>query len=150
MTAKTTAIELLSVLSIAKPKLLQLDDKIVRHKPTPDRWSIAEVVGHLVDSACNNYQRFIRAQQVTVYEGPGYDQNFWAATGQYHGSDWKELVELWYLLNRQLSRVMESIADDQLATLCRVGDYEECSLEYLVTDYVVHLNHHLEKIWERI
>ena len=43
-------------------------------KTQPEKWSKAEVVGHLIDSAQNNIQRFIRAQ----YEGAPnhfYNQN---------------------------------------------------------------------------
>jgi hypothetical protein len=30
-------------------------------RPAPERWTKKEVVGHLIDSASNNHQRFVRA-----------------------------------------------------------------------------------------
>ena len=30
--------------------------------PSPERWTRKEVVGHLIDSASNNHQRFVRGQ----------------------------------------------------------------------------------------
>jgi len=131
----------------ARTWLSKLDEATVREKPTPDRWSIAEVIGHLIDSACNNHQRFIRAQDVESLEFPKYDQNRWVANGDYDDSPWLELVELWSLYNLQLARIIARIPDDQLETPCTISPYEPCKLGFLVSDYV---DHHLAKIQERI
>jgi hypothetical protein len=52
-------------------------------KPAPDRWSKKEILGHLIDSAANNHQRFVRAQGTPRLEFPGYEQEFWVATQAY-------------------------------------------------------------------
>jgi hypothetical protein len=31
-------------------------------KPAPNKWSKKEIIGHLIDSASNNHQRFVRMQ----------------------------------------------------------------------------------------
>ncbi len=41
--------------------LLTLSPEAAARKPAPGGWSIKEVVGHLIDSASNNHQRFVRA-----------------------------------------------------------------------------------------
>lgn len=150
MSILETANQLTSTVTTARSEFLALDDATARHKPTSDRWSIAEVVGHLVDSACNNHQRFIRAQESDTLEFPKYDQNSWAACNNYHERDWQELVELWYFYNLHIAHVMRAIPDDQLQTPCNITTYEPCTLEFLVTDYLDHLNHHLVKIRERL
>jgi hypothetical protein len=38
----------------------------------PDKWTLKEMVGHLVDSAANNHQRFIRLQFEAVLVFPKY------------------------------------------------------------------------------
>lgn len=133
-----------------RPKLLALSDETIRHKPTLDRWSIAEVVGHLVDSACNNHQRFVRAQETETLEFPKYDQNSWVAAGHYHDSEWQTLVTLWSSYNQQIAHVIRHIPASQLATPCTITPYETCTLQFLVEDYVTHLQHHLDKISERL
>lgn len=130
--------------------LLGFGESMVRHKPSPDRWTIAEVIGHLIDSACNNHQRFIRAQEVESLTFPKYEQNFWVSRNAWSAADWESLVELWYLYNRQLARVIRQIPADQIQTQCKIGDYEPCTLEFLITDYLDHLIHHLHKIEERV
>ena len=149
MTVTDTADQLVATAGEARAWLLELPEDTVRHKPSPDHWSIAQVVGHLVDSACNNHQRFVRAQETETLEFPKYDQNSWADKGSYHDSDWRGLVELWYQYNCHLAHVMRNIPADQLSTHCAITTYEPCTLEFLVTDYLDHLNHHIAKIRER-
>jgi hypothetical protein len=47
---------------IIPPLLLVIDEQTFSHKPAPGKWSKKEIPGHLVDSANNNHQRFLRAQ----------------------------------------------------------------------------------------
>ena len=129
--------------------LLELDEAVVRHRPRVDGWSIAEVMGHLIDSACNNHQRFIRAQDDGELVFPKYEQRAWVDRSDYANADWQPLVELWHLYNVQLARIMRGMSWQHLKTPCTIGEYEPCTLEFLVTDYVDHLNHHLAKIRER-
>ncbi len=145
-----TATALIAAVNEARIWLYELADPIVREKPTPDRWSIAEVIGHMIDSACNNHQRFVRAQEVDALTFPKYDQNVWVARASYDQADWHELVDLWHLYNLQLARVIANIPVDQLETPCTITPYETCTLGFLVTDYLDHLNHHLAKIRERV
>ncbi len=150
MTLFCKADQLVDQVTQSREVLLGFGEIIVRHKPSADRWSIAEVIGHLVDSACNNHQRFIRAQQADSLAFPKYEQNFWVASNAYSSADWESLVELWYYYNLQLARVIRQIPAEKLSNLCRIGEFEPCSLEWLVTDYVDHLVHHLKKIEERV
>lgn len=133
-----------------RPILESLSEEQFRFKPTADRWSIAEVIGHLVDSANNNHQRFIRAQRCSELTFPKYDQNHWVDACGYHSVDQSDLIQLWYHYNKIISNVLRRLPADQLKTPCTITPYETCSLEFLVTDYFTHLKHHLEKIHERI
>jgi hypothetical protein len=134
----------------ARPWLLGLAEPIVRHRPALDRWSIAEVIGHLCDSACNNRQRFIRAQEADELTFPEYEQNSWGERSGYHEFNWTQLVELWHLQNVQIGHVIRMIPEDQLAAPCTITPYKTCALEFLVFDYLDHHKHHLVKIRERV
>lgn len=149
MTMINIAADLKKIVSDSRDWLLSFDEDVVRHKPKPERWSIAEVIGHLIDSACNNHQRFIRAQEADELTFPKYDQNAWVAGSNYHQCDWSNVVQLWFLYNMHLAHVIEQIPDGQLTTPCTITPYETCTLGFLVQDYLDHLNHHLEKIRER-
>lgn len=147
---ETTAAGIESAIKPWHDRLLGLDTAMAHHKPAPDRWSFSEVIGHLVDSACNNHQRFVRARGVEDLVFPKYDQNEWVSAGNYIQSRWDALVRLWYCYNLQIAHTIRNIPADQLSTPCAIGPYEPCTLEFLVTDYLDHLNHHLDKLSERM
>ena len=112
-------------------------------------WSRREELGHLVDSAVNNHARFVRAATLGPYVGPGYEQNAWVAIHGYAGVPWPELVEIWRAHNAILVPLLRSIPDDRLETTCTVGSGGPVSLAFLVEDYVLHMQHHLDQILRR-
>jgi hypothetical protein len=130
----------------AFPRLQKLNDSEVRHKPAPNKWSKIEILGHLIDSACNNHQRFIRGQQVDKLVFPKYGQDDWVARQRYQESDWGLTVSLWRAYNLHLAQVIANIDRGKLKTICIIGDYEAVSLLFLVEDYLDHLKHHLKQI----
>lgn len=149
MTART-ADELDQVLENTLPFLRSLNEEAVSQRPAPDRWTIKEVLGHLVDSAANNHQRFIRAQFTAELVFPKYEQNEWVRSQHYNDIDWSALVGLWGAYNRHLAHVIRHVDPRALGIRCVIGPYEPVTLEFLIEDYVVHLNHHLVKIRERM
>jgi len=150
MALSETEDKLVAQVTKSREWLLGFGEMMVRHKPSADRWSIAEVMGHLVDSATNNHQRFIRAQESDSLTFPKYEQNSWVAKDHYASANWESLIELWFHYNLQLARVIGQIPDEHLATQCTIGEYEPCTLEWMANDYVDHLVHHLKKIEERV
>ncbi len=145
-----TALALDTLIEEWRPRLLELDGTVAHQKPAADRWSISEVIGHLVDSACNNHQRFVRAQYCSELVFPKYEQNDWVAAADYRASDWKSLVELWYHYNRQLAVLIRNIRESSLTIPCTITPYETCTLGFLVTDYLDHLKHHIRILADRI
>lgn len=130
-------------------QLHQLPEADARRKPAPDKWSIAELIGHLIDSAANNHQRFIRAQQLESgepYIGPRYSQDSWVALNGYQEAPWTEIVDLGRLYNRHLARVIAHIPDELLPTEMRVGSLEPATLGFIIEDYLAHLQHHVRQI----
>ncbi|MCU0248162.1 MAG: DinB family protein [Bryobacter sp.] len=109
-------------------------------------WTRSEILGHLIDSALNNHQRFVRAALDGGFCGPGYSQDAWVALQDYRATPWPELVSLWASLNRHLVRVVERIPADRLPVRCVVGEGEPVTLGFLIEDYVRHLRHHLHQL----
>jgi hypothetical protein len=142
--------ELEATIQDASRNLRRLDEAMVTQRPAPDRWTIKEVVGHLIDSATNNHQRFVRAQLANELVFPKYEQNDWVRVQQYENADWYDLVDLWYHYNRHLVHVIRSVPAQSMAVRCTIGDNEPVTLEFLMQDYVAHLKHHLSKIRQRV
>jgi DinB family protein len=110
------------------------------------RWSKKEILGHLIDSAGNNHQRFVRAQLGGPLEFPGYQQTEWVAAQSYRTESWADLVNLWLFFNRHLLHVWRRVPEAALATPCIIGTNAPLTLEQVMTGYVDHLEHHLKQI----
>ena len=115
-------------------------------RPSPGRWTKKEVVGHLIDSASNNHQRFVRGQLAAGQDFPRYDQEGWVRVQDYQGARWADLIDLWRAFNTHLLHVAESMSAEGRRATCRVGGGDEVTLEWLFMDYVDHLEHHLREM----
>src|SRR4051795_7438116 len=122
----------------AVEQLRKMEEPTVSQRPAPDRWTIKEVIGHLIDSAANNHQRFVRAQFVAELIFPKYEQNQWIQSQHYNDRDWQELIELWQCYNRHLAHVIRNVEPRALDVQCVIGNYEPVTLCFLMEDYVVH------------
>jgi hypothetical protein len=118
-------------------------------KPTPESWSLKEIVGHLVDSAANNHQRFVRLQQGDLEGFPGYDNETWIAVQRYNDYGWEPLVALWHLYNQLLLHVIRNIDQRRLENRWTV-DGSTATLGFLVEDYYRHMRDHLAQFRQRL
>src|SRR3954462_5694771 len=109
-------------------------------------WTRKEILGHLIDSALNNHQRFFRAALDGDYEGPSYAQADWVNIHGYGSMPWTSLLEYWHLQNRLLGEVIRRIPESRLESPCRVGSNPPVTLRFLLEDYLQHMDHHLRQI----
>jgi len=142
----TNSSRILAIVSRETPRLRAIAPKSATERPQADKWSRKEVLGHLVDSALNNHQRFVRSQLADSLEIPGYAQNDWVRCQGYADADWTGLVELWSSVNRHLAHVVARIPAGKLSTPIRIGGGEPTTLEAVIVDYLRHVEHHLQQI----
>lgn len=133
-------------LETAPARLLALGEAGARERPMAQKWSRKEILGHLIDSASNNHQRFVRAQLASELSFPPYDGDAWVATEGFQDEPWAALVGLWLAYNRHLLHVMGRVPADKLAHRCRVAEDEPVALGDHMRGYVDHLEHHLAQI----
>jgi|SRR5450755_4135106 DinB superfamily len=112
-------------------------------------WSKKEELGHLIDSAANNHVRFVRASLEPEFRGPTYQQNGWVDRHGYNEMPWKDIVEFWRRYNAILAAVVRRIPEDRMQTPCVIGDSAPVTLRFLIEDYVLHMQHHLDHILRR-
>lgn len=143
----------------ATARLQEMTDDQCRRTNSPDDWAPIEILGHLVDSAANNHQRFVRAQFTDDLVFPGYEQDRWVSSQKYRDASWPDLVQLWSSYNLHLAH-LASVIPANVLTKARTnhnldqiafkpaGKNEATTLEYFIRDYVDHLRHHLAQIFE--
>jgi hypothetical protein len=123
------------------------------------QWSPKEIIGHLIDSAANNHSRFVRAQFTSELVFPEYDGDKWVASQRYVDEPWDQLVSLWKLYNLHIAHLMAAVPEptrelprakhnlDQIA-FKTVRTDQPVTLDYFMRDYVDHLRHHLQQIYQ--
>lgn len=133
------------LLEVVPPLLYAIDKDKFCYKPLSDKWSKKEILGHLIDSATNNHQRFVRCQ----FESTPliiYDQNNWNAHNYYQLIDSKQLINFWQSYNSQLLLLLTHIPTSHLSNLCMVNNNNSVTLEFIIIDYVEHLEYHLKQL----
>lgn len=148
---------LLAALAAAEPRLRAISDAASATPRAPGKWSPREIIGHLIDSASNNHQRFVRGARQDDLVFPGYEQDAWVALQRYADTPWRELLDFWLSFNRHIARVMAAVPEearlrvrtrhnlDELATHAPTRA-DQATLDYFMHDYVDHLELHLGQI----
>ena len=111
---KTIAAQIRERILTVKPELLKIPAETAGIKKTPESWSKKEIIGHLIDSASNNHQRFVRGAMNLAADFPAYDQNHWVQVQQHNTMDWVELVELFCGYNLHLCSILANLPEDVL------------------------------------
>jgi hypothetical protein len=140
---RETVERLLADIDSVKQYFSSLSEEENSHRPGPGKWSKKEILGHLIDSALNNLNRFVRGQ----YEDTPfivYAQDDWVSLQHYQERDAKDILALWEALNRQIAHVLEHMSRANYERKCR--SEAEHTLAWLAQDYVVHMEHHMEQM----
>ena len=143
----------------ASVRLTAIPEKQSATPRREDKWSPKEIIGHLIDSAANNHQRFVRAQFTDELVFAGYEQEEWVAAQRYQDKPWPELVQLWKLYNQHILHIMKVTPQETRMKLRHkhnlhviasdtISMDEPVTLDFFMRDYVDHLKKHLHQILE--
>jgi hypothetical protein len=109
-------------------------------------WTRKQIVGHLLDSAANNHQRFVRAAIDGQYAGPKYAQDAWVAAHGYGDESWETLLRWWQAEHEILAAVVDRVPEERLEAMCVVGDDAPVTLRFLIEDYLNHQRGHFAQL----
>jgi hypothetical protein len=140
------AIAFRSELNAMQQRLAAVSPGLADTQWSPGKWTRRHIVGHLLDSAANNRQRFVRAAIHGSYAGPAYAQDGWVAAHGYEDQPWEVLLEWWKVEHQILAAVVDRIPEDRLQANCTVGDNPPVTLQFLVGDYITHQQWHMRQI----
>jgi hypothetical protein len=143
---KELSAKLSQTITAAEPALRAVSETDSEMPALAGGWSRKQLVCHLIDSASNNHQRFVRAALAGELAFPPYDQNGNVRVQSPGNAPWHLLVDLWAAYNRYLAHVIAHLPEESLNAACRIGDGEPVTLRFLAEDYLAHLKHHLRQI----
>ncbi len=144
---KQIATELQTLVAEYATRFSEMSESEWAAKPNPTKWSKKEVLGHMIDSALNNHRRFVVTQYVQN-QNIVYDQDQWVLLQDYQGAVTTDLISLWRVLNLQIARILEKMPEPVSNNQCDTGKgvVELHTLEWLASDYIPHMRHHLGQI----
>lgn len=145
---ESLAEELKKEVNAATPLLLAIPEEDAARPRPEGGWSKKQILGHLIDSAANNHQRFVRLQFETNLVLPGYQQNNWVDSQHYQDRSWADLVVLWRAYNLHLAHVIAHFDGGALGNIWKFSE-GDLTLKEIAADYPRHMRHHLQQISER-
>ena len=132
------------------PHLRQFSAESASIKPVgAESWSPKQELGHLIDSAANNHIRFVRAALEPELVGLSYAQNDWVDIHAYQDMSWDAIVDFWAQYNGFIADLLNHIPEDKLRTNCIIGKGDGVTLRFLIEDYVLHMQHHIDHLLQR-
>jgi hypothetical protein len=141
-----TAVHFRNELAAVQKSLLSVSPELASIPWRAGAWTRKQILGHLLDSAANNRQRFVRATLDGAYDGPGYAQDSWVELHGYAEQSWGTLLRWWQAEHEILAQLVDRIPSDRLAAKCVIDGAAPLTLQFVVDDYVAHQKHHLAQI----
>ncbi|MDM5155679.1 DinB family protein [Bacillus sp. DX1.1] len=143
----TLVLQLESTIDTASKRIKLLSD--IDTRPQPSKWSKKEILGHLCDSGTVNHKRFVNIltskESITI---TGYNQELWVQAHNYQRSfSSDEILQLWQSINKQIIKLLTNVKDAQWQLPCKTEEQNIVTFEWLVTDYIDHMDHHLKQIF---
>jgi hypothetical protein len=141
----------------AADRLMRISEEQSQTPRAEGKWTAKEIIGHLIDSAANNHQRFVRAQFTDDLLFSGYEQEEWVRVQGYNREPWQQLVQLWKHYNLHLQHLMLAMPEEarvkerarhSLGKIAwqTVAENQPVTLDYFMRDYVAHMKNHLRQV----
>lgn len=128
--------------------LRELPEEMASHRYAPGKWTVAEVLGHVIDAERVFGYRAVHFARGASGAIPGMDQDEWASTAPYSSRSLSSMVEELYLLRGSNVRQFEAF-DTQV--LDRTGMASGCVFSVRSLLYIMagHEAHHMAILRER-
>ncbi|MBN2041648.1 MAG: hypothetical protein JW864_16550 [Spirochaetes bacterium] len=145
---KETAKEIIELVNSHYDKYHDMDDVKASINLASDKWSLKEIIGHLIDSASNNHQRFVRLHIDDLNDFPGYHYD-WIKIEHFNLMRFNELLILWKQFNLLLAHIIFNAPENKLSNKWK-ADGQDFTMEFIMKDYLRHLKEHIKHFEERL
>jgi uncharacterized damage-inducible protein DinB len=123
-----------------------LSKKQMTRRPEPDKWSVAEILAHLVDAEVVGSWRMrviIGSNGVAVQ---AFDQDVWAKTFAYAGCDPKQSLETFRTLRENNLRMLKALPKELWENYGMHSERGKETIAHLVRMFAGHDLNHLAQI----
>jgi len=126
--------------------LRQLPKKMWLYKPSPDRWSIHEIILHLADSEASSY---VRCRHLIAEPGKAvakFDAARWAGSLGYFHQSTREALEVIRRLRKMTYHLLAAVPEPVWSYTVEHPAEGEISLERWIERQERHIPHHIDQM----
>jgi hypothetical protein len=123
-----------------------VSDEELNYKPTPEQWSIKQIIIHLGDSetvVINRMKRIIAEERPLLAT---MQQDLWTEKMDYSNLDHVPYLQLFKLLRSTMAEVLHGLSDDVFARIGIHDELGEMTLSDVIQRYTAHVNGHVDQI----
>jgi len=114
--------------------------------PTPDRWSIHQLVVHIADSEANSYIRCRRAIAEPGSAVMAYDENQWGKALNYHQQSTDDALELFKWLRLLSYKLIKTLPEPAWSQTIQHPENGTMTLDDWLEVYAAHVPEHIEQM----
>lgn len=138
------------ILDLMDEQTAELEDFFARLTPeqanyryAPDKWSVKEILGHLLDGERIFAYRALRFARNDITDLPGFDQDTYVAAGKFSDRTIQNLLDEFLPLRRSNTVLFRSLSEEMLNGS---GTADGCTITVRALCYVIvgHVLHHRE------
>jgi hypothetical protein len=118
------------------------------HAYAPGKWTIAELLQHMIDAERVFAYRALRTARMDATPMPGFDENKWADAANTTQRNWNDLVKEFMAVRTASVLLFETLGEPELLF---AGTASNLPINALAMGYVMagHVQHHINIIEER-
>jgi hypothetical protein len=128
--------------------LQELNEEKQLYRYAPGKWSVKDVVGHLIDAERIFAYRALRIARGDQTPLPGFDENAYVQEAAADRSDWQTLLEE-FIVVRRTSVLMLGRMPDEAWMRTGTASNNATSVRALAYIMIGHVAHHLDILRER-
>ncbi len=128
--------------------LAKIDESRAGHRYAPGKWSIKELVGHIIDAERIFAYRALRFARNDRTELPGFEQDDYITNARFDACQLKDLAREFELVRKSNLLMLSHLDEDAWQRSGRASDYE-VSVRALAYIMAGHERHHMEVLRTR-
>jgi len=135
--------------SASTPRLLSgLSEAQAMHRYAPGKWSVKEVVGHMIDGERVFSYRALRVARADTTPLPGFDENAWVPAAHFDRRPMPDLVADYQTVRAATVALFSSFEEEALVRMGTAND-QPISVRALAHMIAGHELHHVAILRER-
>jgi len=126
--------------------LNEMPEEMRQFKPSPERWSVHEIIIHMADSEVNSYSR---ARKIISEPGStimAYDQDELAVKTEYHRQSIADALELFKWLRKMTYNVIKNLSEETWDNTIYHPENGIMSLDDWLKTYEEHVTIHVNQM----